>query len=257
MIDIHTHVLPRVDDGALGLDQALAMCRAAAAAGTEVLVATPHLLHPQWDGVTRELAARSLEALEARLEGGIELRLGAEIHMGSDLLELADLLPGGPLVLLAGSRYLLLEMPFVPPLPDVRMIVHELVLAGWKPVLSHPERMPYWIGAPAELTELVGLGALLQVTAMSLTGGFGRKVLNLGRRLVDGGLVHFVASDGHDPEYRPAVMNEAHAVVRRTWGERAAQALFVDNPRAVIEDRELASGAGDGSPELRAMDGER
>lgn len=258
MIDLHTHILPGIDDGAAGFDEAVAMCRRAAATGTEAVVATPHLLHPRWGGVTGDGLRESFKALVEVLGGFLDVRLGAEIHVGSDLLELVDRLPAGPLVRLAGSRYLLLELPFVGRPPDVRMLVHEIMLAGWVPVLAHPERTPCLIGAPAELDDLVDLGALLQVTAMSLTGGFGRKVMHVSRELVDRGLAHFVASDGHDPELRPAVLDEAFAVVRQGWGESAAQQLFADNPMAVLEDRPLASRVPRGAEAMpRMMDGER
>ena len=257
MIDIHTHVLPGLDDGAAALEESVAMCRAAAAAGTETLVATPHLLHPQWEDINAGIARQGLVRLQEAVGRGPEIRLGAEIHVASDFLTLVDRLPDGPLLSLAGSRYLLLEMPFVPPLPDARRVVHETVLAGWVPVLAHPERMPYWIETPDELDELVELGATLQITAMALTGGFGRKVKRLSRDLVDGSLVHFVASDAHDAVVRPAVLDEAFAVVREVWGEQAAQVLFVDNPRAVVEDRPLPSAGAACSPGDGTGDGDR
>jgi protein-tyrosine phosphatase len=149
----------------------------------------------------------------------------------------------GPLPL-AGSRYLLLEFGAGTAAPDAAELVHELSVGGWCPVLAHPELITWMVEDVAVIAHLVALGALAQVTAMSVTGDFGRRAQADCLRLIDLGLVHFVASDAHDLKRRPPGLEAAWKRIARTWGEAAARRLLVDNPGAVIADRPLADTLG-------------
>jgi protein-tyrosine phosphatase len=235
MIDLHTHIVPGVDDGAADPNEAVAMCRLAKADGTEIIVATPHQRHPRWENDDLRRIDERLAGVRAAVEGP-EIRLGAEIHVGSDLLREVELLPGGSLLTLAGSRYLLLEFPPSLELISPRAIVHELTVAGWRPIIAHPERIRPWAEDPAELGELVDLGALLQLTAMSVTGEFRRRSQACSTFLLDQGWVHVVASDAHDPERRPPILSRAFEAVSRRWGLDLAERLFRDNPRRILAD---------------------
>jgi protein-tyrosine phosphatase len=239
MIDLHVHGLPGVDDGPEDLEAAVTLLRQAEADGIEAVVVTPHQLHPYWGNDDRP----AIEALFAELRRAVgetpRLELGGEIHVGSEVLAEVDRLPGGSLLPLAGSRYLLLEFPGYAPWTDPRGLVHEVVVAGFTPVLAHPERVPPWTDEPLALAELVEVGALLQLTAMSITGEFGRKAQRCSAALIDAGLAHFIASDAHGPS-RPALLSRAFATVADTWGEDEAHRLFVANPAAVLADRPLA-----------------
>jgi protein-tyrosine phosphatase len=117
--------------------------------------------------------------------------------------------------------------------------VHELVVAGWRPVVAHPEFIPWLASDLSVVARLVALGAATQVTAMSLTGDFGRRPQADALALVEAGLVHFVASDSHDLRRRPPGLRRARQTVAGRFGQAAAERLFVENPRAVVEDRPL------------------
>jgi protein-tyrosine phosphatase len=243
VIDIHCHVLPGVDDGPQTLADAVAMCRLAVADGCRTLVATPHQRHPIFEDLTRERLERAWRELTAALDGTPQVLLGAEVRVDSDLF--ADLERDPPEVLpLAGSRYLLVELPRIeaqaPPAEDV---VHELVVAGWRPVLAHPEMLP-WLGADLErVAGLVAGGAMLQVTAAALTGDFGRLPAELGWQLVEAGLVHFVASDAHSPTWRPPGLAAVREALERRGGAALATRLLVDNPACVLANAPLPSTA--------------
>jgi protein-tyrosine phosphatase len=240
MIDLHAHVLPGIDDGPTSLEQAVAMVRAAHRDGTRILVATPHQRHASWPNGDRALLERLLGELRAAVgERAPRLELGAEISVDSDLLREVDRLPAGPLVSLAGSRYLLLELPWRPAAEQSRAIVHELLVAGWWPIIAHAERYPWLSDDPAQLIELHDLGAQLQITAMSLTGGFGRKAQACAEFMLDHGLADLGASDAHDPHERPPIMSEGRRVVASRWGETRAARLFEENPLMVIENLPL------------------
>ena len=243
MIDLHSHVLAGIDDGPAGLADALAMCRLAASDGCTVLVATPHQRHPAFPELTREgieAAWRQLtEAMAASTEAYPRVLLGAEVRVDSDLL--ADLEREPPEVLpLAGGRYLLLELPRGPAGPEPEDLVHELLLAGWRPVLAHPELIP-WLAEDLErLAGLVERGVLLQVTASSLTGGFGRHPAERAWEIVEAGLAHFVASDAHSPTWRAPGLSAARNALAQRLGAAAAARLLVDNPGRVLDDAPLS-----------------
>jgi protein-tyrosine phosphatase len=241
VIDIHCHVLPGVDDGPQTLADAVAMCRLAAADGCQTLVATPHQRHPVFEGLTRERLEQAWRELTAALGGSPQVLLGAEVRVDSDLF--ADLERHPPEVLsLAGGRYLLVELPRIPVQgPPAEDVVHELVVAGWRPVLAHPEMLP-WLGEDLDrVADLVAGGAMLQVTAAALTGDFGRLPEELGWQLVEAGLVHFVASDAHSPTWRPPGLATVRGALERRCGAALATRLLVDNPARVLADAPLPS----------------
>jgi protein-tyrosine phosphatase len=244
MIDLHCHVLPGIDDGAQSLEQAVEMCRLAAAAGCEALVATPHQRKSDWWNCDRAALAALRQRLQdavgptPRILGGGEIRVDSRLL--AEMLALREDDAQGPLPL-AGSRYLLLELGSEAGLPEAADLVHELSVAGWRPVLAHPEFIRWMAADTAAVAHLVSLGALAQVTAMSVTGDFGRRAQADASRLIEMGLVHFVASDAHDVRRRPPGLRRAWDAIAERWGEEAAVELLADNPRAVVAGQPLPS----------------
>lgn len=242
MIDIHLHLLPGIDDGPDSLAEAAAMCRAAAEDGCTAVVATPHQrLGPWWNSDRERLESLRAE-LERELDGsGPEVLLGAEIRIGEGVLEAIEATGGRAtaetVTPLADSHYLLLELSRGQREADPAGLVHEVVLAGWRPVLAHPEEIT-WLELD-EIADLVARGAALQVTGASVLGGYGRFVQERARALLDEGLAHFVASDAHDLVHRPPGLSAAAREIARRWGAEVAELLTVVNPRAVLEDRPL------------------
>ena len=240
MIDLHVHLLPGIDDGPADQADAVAMCRAAAADGVEIAVATPHQRSAMWPNARGADIERRHAELAADVSGVLDVRLGAEIRIDSELVAEVEQIPGSGLLPLAGSRYLLLEPHPMPVGPDLRDLVNELVVAGWRPVIAHPERVAWVAETPGLLADLVRLGAALQVTAMSITGDLGRPNRACCSRLLDADLVHFVGSDGHDLRDRTPRLSIAYDAVRARWGADTADRLFVTNPTAVLDDRPLS-----------------
>ena len=240
MVDLHAHVLPGVDDGPATLADAVMMCRQATADGVDVIVATAHQRTEEF--LNDDLAL--LEQKRAELQNAVGdepgILLGGEIRVDCGLLAEVDRLPGGTLLPLAGTRHLLIDFGFGELGPGPREIVRELMLAGWVPVVAHPERLPYLADDIELMHDLVERGALLQITAMGITGGFGRLVRDCCRLMIEESLVHLVASDAHDPRHRPPVLSEAYRAIAEEWGEETARRLVVENPWSVIRQREPA-----------------
>jgi protein-tyrosine phosphatase len=245
MIDLHCHILPGVDDGAQTLEEALALCRLAAADGCTAMVATPHQRRGPWWNDDRERLRGLADRLQEEMGEGLAVRLGGEVHADPELLAEVERLPDGGILPLAGSRYLLIELDTYTRPSEAIHLIHEIAVAGWRPILAHPEFIPWLAADPELLRQLVGLGATAQVTAMSLTGDFGRRPQQDAWRMLDAGLVHFVASDSHDARRRPPGLRRAHQMIAVRTGEETARRLTTDNPRAVLEDRPLPDGSGD------------
>lgn len=241
LIDLHCHVLPGIDDGAASLDEAVAMCRAAAADGCAALVATPHLRHARWWNGERRRLEELHERLCRHLDGVPELHLGGEIAVHSDSIDEIFELPHGELLTLAGSRYVLLELDWHGLGPNVFDVVHELKVRGLFPIIAHPERVSWLAADPALVTGLVERGAYLQLTAMSVTGELGAGLGRLCEQWIEAELVHFVASDAHGVRLRPPGLAAAYRRIEQKFGDELADRLFRDQPAAVVEDRPVGS----------------
>ncbi|HUP43344.1 MAG TPA: CpsB/CapC family capsule biosynthesis tyrosine phosphatase [Thermoanaerobaculia bacterium] len=254
MIDLHAHLLPGIDDGPSSLEEAVAMCRAAAEDGCAVVVATPHQRHALWWNGDAERLEELRAAVAAELGDAPRLLLGAEVRAGEGLLEALERWPRSEVTTLAGSRYLLLELSRVHPDPDPGGLVHELVVAGWRPVLAHPEEIQWLADDLPAIARLVALGATLQITGASLLGAYGRRIQEQARALLDHGLAHFVASDAHDLSGRPPGLAAAAREIARRWGPEVSELLTVTNPQAVLDDlplpahREVLFASGSRSP---------
>lgn len=239
MIDIHCHILPGIDDGAVELAESVAMCRRAAAAGCEALIATPHQRHPTWWNAE----VRKLEVLLHRIRDEIgdqpRLYLGGEVRIDQGFAKELDDLTNAGILSLAGSSYLLIEFERRQLSVEPVAVVEEITAAGWFPIVAHPEFIP-GLRENLELArQLVEAGALMQITGMSVTGQFGDQSRVCAEALLDAGLAHFVASDAHGVESRRPGLKRARRVIARSWGEKTADRLTHTNPQAVIENRRI------------------
>jgi protein-tyrosine phosphatase len=232
MIDLHSHVLPGLDDGAADLAEALEICRAAAADGIEVLAGTPHVRKGDFP-TTPEAMERAVEEVRDAAAGIIEIVPGGELDIGElgrpedELLRFA--LGGNP-------RYLLVETPYFAWPLHLPELLFRLISSGIVPVLAHPERNPDVQARPSLLHGVVGAGALVQVTASSVDGRGGKRPKACFRALLDAGLVHLIASDAHAPAIRAGGMS---AAARAVGDARLAQWLTLDVPRAILDDTPL------------------
>lgn len=202
MIDLHCHILPGIDDGPPTLAESVALGRAAVAAGTSTIVATPHV---SWDypaNTAARIAEGVAEVNAALRREGVDLEVlsGAEIAMTR-----AGELPDAELqaLRLGGGPYLLVECPLSPVASGFEPIASGLAARGHRILLAHPERCPAFQRDPAAYERLIAHGMLGQLTAGALVGRFGRHVQAFAHRLLREGLAHDVASDAHSAVHRP------------------------------------------------------
>ena len=234
-VDLHTHILPGVDDGPATLEGSLEMARAALAAGTAVLVATPHVNDHRF--IEPAAIPGAVDVLGGHLrEAGIalEVRAGAEIA----LPRVQDLAPEALGALgLGGGPYLLLESPFSVVSGDFEQVIYTVLARGHKVLLAHPERCPAFQREPARLTRLVGDGVLVQLTTGALTGAFGTRVRAFAVELLKRDQVHVLASDAHDAVRRPpGLLASLEAAEREVPGIGAREGWMTEEvPAAVIQ----------------------
>ncbi|HEY3174377.1 MAG TPA: CpsB/CapC family capsule biosynthesis tyrosine phosphatase [Candidatus Polarisedimenticolia bacterium] len=237
-IDIHSHVLPGIDDGSRSLEESIELCRISAQDGVKVLVCTPHV---DFRYTNRRGTIEGPFGLvrDAVRQAGIDLDLirGAEVHLAPDIL--VRLREKDLLTYDDKGRYLLLEFPFQQVIMGAEDMVYRLRLAGVTPVIAHPERIGWFMDDPDRLCKLVRLGALGQVTGGSLMGQFGEKSQRVGLTMVERNLVHVVASDAHDTSYRRPVLAEVARQVARQFGGARARTMFVDHPGAIVAGVEI------------------
>jgi protein-tyrosine phosphatase len=236
MIDLHSHILPGIDDGAPTLEVSLEMARLAVADGVRIMACTPHIYPGMYmnDGPGIEAARLALQAeLDQR---GIALRLvtGADVHLVPGLIEG---LRTGRVPTLNRSRYFLLEPSHTTPPPRFEDSVFDLIASGYTPVITHPERLTWIENHYPVFVGLIGQGAWMQVTAGALTGKFGPRAKYWGERFLGEGHTHILASDTHSTGRRSPVLSEAVAVAERLLGAEEARKLVADRPLAVLGNR--------------------
>ncbi|MDG4561594.1 MAG: capsular biosynthesis protein [Candidatus Competibacter sp.] len=237
MIDLHCHLLPGIDDGAPDLETTLAMARIAVADGIEVIACTPHIYPGLYEnnGPAIRQAVTELQRRLAEADIPLQLTYGADTHIARDL---EDGLRSGRVPSLHGSRYFLLEPPHHVAPPRLGEIVFNLLVAGYVPVITHPERLSWIEDHYGTFVELVRKGAWLQVTAGSLTGRFGSTAQYWGERLLDEGWVHILATDSHSAKRRPPLLAEGQCAAERWVGKEEAVHLVGTRPKGILDNIE-------------------
>jgi len=234
VIDLHTHVLPRLDDGASDEEEFFRMAEAAVHEGIQTIVGTPHHLNGVYLNPAEGVLEAAKRAQGLLLERAIPLQICAaqEVHLS---VELFSALAEGEILFLDGrtGRYLLLELPgYVS--TAVERWVYELRLQGIVPILAHVERYPAFRERPERLFALAEGGAIFQVTAGSFTGAFGEKTRTFAFQLAEHGWAHLVASDAHRPHGRRGFhLREAYRILERFLGAEEVSAIQIRAKRII------------------------
>jgi protein-tyrosine phosphatase len=238
MIDIHSHVLSGMDDGASTLEESLAMLEVARESGITGIVATPHC-NPEYP-YQPELVDRAIADLNARVGGQPKIYRGCEFHLTFDNIALLENQPFAYTI--EGRQYLLIECPDAHVGKHTEAVLQRLLDRGLIPIVAHPERNPLLQRNLDRVRAWVDLGCLVQVTSMSITGAFGGSAKVASAQLLERGLAHVVASDAHDPERRRPDLREAYAAVQSRFGAAAASLLFEINPARIVEGLPVPQG---------------
>ncbi len=219
-----------MDDGAQTLEDSIALVNMAAKAGTTDLVGTPHA-SPQYH-FDYDLVQERLRAVQEATGGVLRLYSGCDFHLSYDNIQ--DALENPRKYTINQNSYLLVEFSDLLIFRNTQDIFARMLDAGMFPIVTHPERNGLIRQRIDELAAWFDAGAYMQVTAGSLMGRFGKSAQEFARTLLDRGLVHFIASDGHHVEHRPPTMDGAYAWLEANHGKALAEAVCVTNPRATL-----------------------
>jgi protein-tyrosine phosphatase len=232
-VDIHSHVLHGLDDGAKTLEESVEMLRMAAAAGTTDIVATPHANSRY--AFNPDIIDQRIAALQPHTT--VRIHRGCDFHLHFNNIQ--DALAQPEKYTINHKGYLLVEFPEMTVFAGTDDILTQLLDAGMMPIITHPERNTVLQRRVDDLVRWVEMGCYVQVTAGSCLGKFGKRAKTSAFELLDAGLVHFIASDAHNTEQRSPRLDEAFAELVNTYGKDSIQALFVDNPAVTLTGEPL------------------
>ena len=236
MIDLHCHILPGVDDGPAGIEESLEMAKQAVADGIHTLVATPHTHNGVYhnplqiieDNVTRLHKAFRNNRININLCTGSEVRICTGLKQKVITKEVATINNNG--------RYVLVEFPVHVIPPGSKEELFQLTLHNITPILAHPERNMVFQHQPEILSDLTAMGCLVQITAMSITGRFGREAMECAHKLLKNRQSHVIATDAHSPDSRPPILSPAVQVCARILGSlEEAREMVVNRPQAILK----------------------
>jgi len=240
MIDIHSHILPGLDDGAQSIEESVEMAKIAVKDGIKKIVCTPHLFRGNFNTGNFEIIDKKRQELELALEQNqvdIEIYSGAEVHVSHNLIE--QIKNNKQFLVVNQSSYMLIEFPSSHIFAGVKELFFELMSEGITPIITHPERNAVFTENPSLLFELIEMGALTQVNSGSFVGLYGKRTAEMVLRFLDWNFVHFLGTDSHNTRSMSPILSDALIRIQARMKEDVAQTLVWDNPQAVLENREI------------------
>jgi protein-tyrosine phosphatase len=261
MIDLHSHILHGLDDGARSLEESLRMCEIGYRDGIRTIVATPHTLNGVYQNNRSTILAKVKElntALEeshflldkrqnekvlrskyeicsSKTEKALTILPGADVHLCQEMLSQLD--EGKVTTIGDGGKSLLIEFPSQRIPYGAEEVLLQLIERGVIPVITHPERNMDVLQRPQRYHEMIRMGCLGQVTATSLTGGFGPEARQFAEQLLKHRLLHVIASDAHSTNGRSPVLTSAVEAAEKIVGKEEAWRMVTEYPQAILEGR--------------------
>ncbi|MCP5002103.1 MAG: capsular biosynthesis protein [Hyphomicrobiales bacterium] len=240
MIDLHSHILPFMDDGSASIDDSISMAKLAVADGITFMACTPHVIPGMYDNDTQEIrfAIRNLQRTLYDQGIALELALGADVHIAPDLPVTlgTEFIPT-----LNGTRYFLFEPTHHVLPPRLEELSARLLNVGFIPIITHPERLSWIVQHYHIIERLNEMGCLMQITAGSVTGAFGKTVRYYTERLLDEGRVDIIASDAHNTNSRPPILSKARDIVAGRLGIEAATSMVLGRPAQILANRTVVA----------------
>jgi protein-tyrosine phosphatase len=223
MIDIHSHILPGMDDGAQDLNESIEMAKHAVKEGVHTIIATPHHCNGIYNNTKQDILKKVEELNTELVVRGISLKIlpGQEIRINGEIYE--NYLLDEIMTVNNANKYLFIEFPKDEIPLYTEKLFFDLQIEGLTPIIVHPERNRVILHKPNILYNLVKNGALSQITASSIVGLFGRNIANLSQYLIGANLTHFIASDSHNIHNRTIKMNIAFRKIEKIFGSTIVQ----------------------------------
>lgn len=234
LVDIHCHMLQGVDDGAKTIEETIKMVSMAYKSGIRKIICTPHYhagrYRPSREKMEQQFAL--VKKIVEQASDDICLYRGREIYYEQDVLKLLE---EGVLCTLADSNYVLIEFPTEVLYNEMKRALQSLVMGGYAPIVAHAERYDCLLETISRVKELIDGGMYIQVNAFSVTNGQ-RKIKRFIHELIKKELLHFVATDAHDTEYRPPELMHAYDYIAKKYNVQYADELMIHNPERIIKN---------------------
>jgi protein-tyrosine phosphatase len=235
MIDIHSHILPGLDDGSPDIETSIEMAKMAVAQGITHMIATPHYIEDDHELEKQDVLHKVSQLNKELQDRAIDLEIlpGEEVFITPNLVKLYE---QGKLITLGGkSKYLLVELPLIGIPTYCKDVIYSLALKGLKVILAHPERNRDIALNPDKLRDFLRQKALVQVNTLSLCGGFGRRVQKSAQSIVNSGMAHFIATDCHTVRTRAPIIKNTRKIVPPDILDK----LINRNPKKIIDNEDL------------------
>jgi len=231
MIDIHCHLIHGVDDGPSTKRESINMLQEAEKLGIKTIIATPHIKdrNIKLDYILENL----YDVVEAAKNIDISIKLGCEFMINPMLPELVKRYK---ILRMAGSRYVLVELPFDSFPKYCRDVFYKLQLRKFVPIIAHPERNKYLLRNFSDFVNIIDCGCLVQVDAASIIGDKGWMIRSFCKKIIQERLVHFVSSDAHCSIHYTERYQKAYKQVKKWTNEDYARLLFKENGEKLLKN---------------------
>jgi protein-tyrosine phosphatase len=232
-IDIHSHILPHLDDGAKNIEESIKMAKIAYKEGIRTIIATPHY-HLGRGVIAIDIMENSLRKVKKELNiimPQMKVLLGCEIYYSHDIIRL---LKEKEILTLADSNYILVEFPITVEYHYMKNAIQDILLEGYIPIIAHIERYTNIIKDMDDIRAFIDMGAYVQINTNSITGDAGRVYKKITKKLLNDNCVHFVATDSHNITTRLPSMQKSFEYIKKKYGENFTIKLFIENPSKII-----------------------
>ncbi|MFQ6082949.1 MAG: tyrosine-protein phosphatase [Candidatus Aminicenantia bacterium] len=240
MIDLHTHILPQLDDGSSSFEESVKMAEIAVADGITKIAATPHLFRNNYFYSELSIIEERRKELNSFLVSRkipLELLSGAEVHLTHNILDQIN--ENRKYLTINNTSYLFIELPSDYIFPRIKELFFDVMTERITPIITHPERNSVFFRKPEILYQLIHMGAMAQLNAGSLTGIYGMGVYRLAVYFLKMNYIHLIGSDAHNSRSKPPVLSKAVEAASKIIGQEKASALVEENPRAIIRNEQL------------------
>ena len=238
MIDLHSHILPYIDDGARSLEESLQLVQEGYEAGFTTIVSTSHYYLDYYETIEEDRKAHINTILHTIKETipDLQICIGSEIYVTHRMVSLLkDHLASS----INGTRYVLIELPFEQEIPDLKNIIFTLINNGYIPIIAHPERYSYVQKNPNILLELLEMGVLFQSNYCSILGTYGKGAQKVVTKLIQNHFIHFLGSDVHRKNTIYKHIPDALDELKEFISEQELEELTTINPGLVLEDKKI------------------
>ena len=238
MIDLHSHIIPEIDDGSRSISETMQLLKEAEEAGFDKVISTSHYIQNQFefDEVSR------MQFLEIIKNGAKDLGINVELYLGSEIYvtyEMAELVKQHKASTINNSKYVLFELPMKNEIPNFKNILYVLLGSGYLPIIAHPERYEYVKEDPNWLMQYLEIGVMFQANYGSIIGLYGKQAQKTVKKLLKNNMIHFLGSDVHRQETIYKRMPEILEELRKTIDEKTLKRLSTTNPGLVLENKPI------------------